>query len=329
MTYGDAVLQFFYETVPAATPASAEVRFEAVSAEVFGTKQRRFGPMPAPEAQVAVRDVLRHNSGVVEFFTPWGASKQQERAGIDVLEFSALKQLLCLRESLRRYDVLGMFSFRLEDLTDRFLFGDARLKQIEDYCEDFAVLAQAVLPGSRLLPESLFTTWEAFRDAGESYAPAFYKVLTGRAEVESLREIGWAGDLPAAQRDYYYAAYRKLYPEADHARVLARYFAATLARTKLKATGRPLEPHVTVCFNHPIPGHPGKDARVFYRTIPERHTHQHKSPWMATGYLEVTAEGKCSPRFADPEGAGRLTPHEVTLAAGLRAVQVAAPYVEA
>ena len=67
MTYGDIVLRFFYEAVPT-LPVPAEVKFEAISASVFGTKQRRMGPLAPPEVQVGVRDAIRHaqsNGGVL------------------------------------------------------------------------------------------------------------------------------------------------------------------------------------------------------------------------------------------------------------------------
>ncbi len=323
MTYGDVVMKFFFEAVPT-LPVAADVRFEAISAEVFGTKQRRFGPMPIPETQVAVRDVIRGSPTKLRFFMPWGASKQDAGAPLDVLEFMALKQLACLREGLARFGVECEFSFRLEDLTDPWLLGEDRTRQVSDYVAAFTAVAAVVLPGCRPKLESMFTTWDEFKRLAESFSPVFYKVLVGQAPVESLAAVGWTGTLPREQRDHYYAAYGKLYPGHDHDWVMARYFAGTLARVKLGATCVPAGEHMLVCFSHPVPGTPPGKPRLHYRTLPERHTHTHKAPWMARGYLEVSADGRCSPRYVEPEVAGRLTAHAVPVGEAV----VAAPYLE-
>lgn len=323
MTYADVISRFFYESLPI-VPVSDDVRFEAVAAEVFGTKQRRFGPMPSPEAQVAVRNVLRASPGRLTLVMPWGASKQSDGAKLDVLEFMAIKQLACLRCSLAKFGVETDFVFRMEDLGDRWLFGDARVPVVAEYVQTFSQVAAMLLYGASVRTESMYTRWDDFRALAESVVPAFYAVLTGRSPVASLADIGWAGTLPQAQRDYYYAAYAKLYPGQDHDRIMARYFAAALARVKLRATCAPDVPHVTVCFSHPIPGAPVNRPQVFYRTLPERCTHQHKAPWMASGHLEVGDDGTCCPKYTgETTATDRLTEHNVKLFEAT----VTAPYV--
>lgn len=142
--YTSVIQWFFYESVSSAdTPA--EVRFEAISAAVVGTKQRRFGPVPKPEVLVAVRERLHDET--IHLFLPWGSRKQADGAPLDVAEFCALKQLHCLQEELRRYGKKCAFTFRLEDLTDRFLFSDGDPAQSDAYVREFRAGPADARPG--------------------------------------------------------------------------------------------------------------------------------------------------------------------------------------
>lgn len=333
--YGDAVLRFFYEAVPT-LPVPPEVKFEAISAAVFGSKQRRYGPMPVPEVQVGVRDILRDaidkRGGVLDVFAPWGASKQGDGDPLDVLEFMAMKQLACMREELARFGVRLVFHFRLEDLTDRWLFSDgpvakieARRDQITKYVGDFKALAGWVLPDAQIRTEGDFVGWHEFRDTAERYTSMFYRVIRGAAGPETLEPIGWKGGIPQSQRDYYLQTYQHLYPGQDHEKILARYFAAAMARGKLGAVALPTDPFVFVTFAHPVPNDPVRKNRLYFRTLPERYTHQHFSPWLAKGYLRVTPDGQCSPRFVGADKVeDRLTPYTARFADAT----VSAPYLE-
>lgn len=322
-SYEDLIVRFFYEAVPT-SDAPKTVQFEAVSSEVFGTKQRRYGPMPGPEAQVLVRDVLRksEDSRALTVFVPWACSKQEPAAKLDLLEFCALRQLLCLREGMARFGWSTNFVFRVEDLTDTYLFGCKARTRIESYRDRMARLVGSVLPGSDVRLESHYSSPEAFRDTAEMYAYAFNRYLRGEGDSSELRKIGWAGDIPAEQREYYLAAYRVFYPNADHNREMAKYFAATLARKTLGATATPTDvPFVTVSFSKPVPGNPVVRPQVYYRTLAARHTHAHTAPWVGRGYFALADDGGCTPRFVDAQ-TPELVPHTMLW----NGVEIDAPY---
>jgi hypothetical protein len=307
--------RYLYESFPL-TPAGSAVRFEAISAAVLGTKQRRVGPALPPEAQVKVREVIRSaERGTLEIFSPWGASKQDYWRGLDVAEVSAVKQLACLGHDLARYGQDVRFSFRLEDHTDRYLLGDtqARRDAIGSYVTNFTKLTSLVLPGSQVLLESDATRYEQFRDTADGFFEAFLRHVQAPTDetLRGLKEIGWQGTIPEAQRRYYADAYKALgYHEGLYAEMTAKYFAATLARVKLGAVRAPKSPFVLVAFTHPVPENPVGTPRVHYRTIPERFTHAHKSPWLARGYLRVAEDGTVTPRFADEATRG-LVPNTI------------------
>lgn len=308
-SYENLIEQFFYSEAPVVGYHNKNVRFEAIAAEVIGTKQRRFGPMPPPEAQVAVRDVLRESENTVCFLVPWGSRKQDDNAPLDILEFCAIKQLACLAGELQRFGVNCRFNFRIEDLTDRFLFGEGSIDQSTVYSENLANLAVGLLRDVATVEpyrESQVTQWLEFKAMAEDFAPIFRNYLTGKARVETLKTIGWVGDISIDQRSHYLALYATLYPGRDHIWELSKYFAATLARVKLKATCDPAwslglvgHPYITVSFTHPVPGNPVDRPRVYYRTIPGKFTHQHKAPWLARGYMGIKDSNACGPRFID------------------------------
>lgn len=300
--YAKIIEQFLYDIAPA-DDASADVRFEAVVAAVFGTKQRRYGPMPSPEVQVLIRDVIRKSGNSLTFHVPWAARKLLKDQNIDILEFMAVKQLRCLAAELKRFGKKVTFVFRVEDLTDLFLFGTDGFEQEKKYTRNLEALFRLLLTDYstvRVVYESACTDWNRFNVVAGGYAPIFYKYLNGLMDHEALERIGWQGTIPEEQRDFYRQAFGTYYEEnsVDVEWEMARYFAATLTRVQQGASGAPTEPHLQIAFNQPVPGTPVKRPRVFYRSIPERFTNIHRSPWNAKGYLQITENNAVKPKSA-------------------------------
>lgn len=332
MTYESLIESFVYSEFPSMLVSPA-ARFEAVAAEVFGTKQRRFGPMPTPEDQVAVRSVIRmalDKNEALTFFLPWGSSKQ-DGSPLDILELMAMKQLVCLSNGLASMGVKSHFVFRVEDLTDRYLFGDSRLGEITKYAEDFSRMVKAVLPSASIAPQVLLESmaterdFKAFSRHAESYVGKFYAYLTGKANLAPLQAIGWCGRIPQEQREYYlnqYAKFNNLVGK-DHVWEMAKYFAATLARVNLRATMAPDWAHIHIAFTHPVPGNPISKPRLYYRTLPARFTHQHKSPWLARGYLRIGADNAIEARFLERDDQAFVVDHVVDF----HGVKISAPYL--
>ncbi len=300
--------QYLYTQFPT-TKVSYAARFEAVSSAVLGTKQRRFGPALPPEQQVKIREVIAHSmesTDPLTFFIPWGASKQNVGRGVDTMELSALKQLQCLKAELENYGQQTRFVFRLEDLTDRFLLGSdrTRINQIDDYVRNFRDLAFNLIDGDVRL-ESDSTDWSTFQHRANNLFPYFYDVIVHRSDdaLGKLAGQGWKGNLSQTQVQYYSDAYESLgIPKHEHNQLTASYFAATLTRVKLEATRAPkTKPFVLIAFTHPVPDNPIGTPRVYYRTIPERYTRTHRSPWLADGYLEIGDDGTCTPRVVTKE----------------------------
>lgn len=286
--------------------APNEVRFEAISAAIFGSKQRRYGPMPSAEVQVSVREIIRQSmdkDGVdhITFFLPWGSRKQEDGGKLDILEFMALKQLACLQKDLAKYGVTSEFHIRIEDLTDYWLFVgvEGNKQQVDLYATQLAELGRRIMAPHTFFPvkESELVTWKAFYAEAMHNQGLFKLYLEGNSDAgKVLANDGWEGGIPEVQREYYYKQYKLFYPDVDPAHKLAEYLGAVKARHNLTATGLPTQPHIFLTFGHPIPGNPNAPNRLFYRTIPERFTNNHRSPWLARGYLQIDEENNLCPK---------------------------------
>ena len=291
--YSDLIEQALYAAVPYSN-ADKKVRFEAIVAEIIGTKQRRFGPMPSPEVQVGIREVVRQSGDHIRFFLPWACRKQDANKKFDLLEFYALKQLLCLREGLKRMGVESKFYFRLEDLTDLWLFNADT--GVNEYARAFDGVVSKMLPGSIVNLESDFTSYTLWHDKATEYKQEFLQYFAHGREPDLP---GWQ-PMPPEQLQYYRDLNQKLYPQANAAEKMADYFAAVLARKTLNAVGHPSGPFIFITFAHPVPGNPIQPNRLFYRTLPERFTNKHVSPWMTSGYFRIKdMTNEVCPRFVE------------------------------
>ena len=294
-TYEEVISTFIHSALPVLKVSDC-VHFESVVAEVIGSKKRRQGPMPSPEVQVAIRDYIRSNKEL-NFFIPWSGSKTREGSKVDVLDLMAIKHLACLKESLAKLGVHSRFHFRLEDITDYYLC-PGRENDVVEYCNTMEGLTRLILNGEPVY-ESSKIELPLLKAKADGYADVFYSYLTGGCQVDTLKSIGWQGEIPQEQRDYYYTAYKEFYPGQDHARLLAEYFAVTLARNVMGMHCLPNVPVIQISFTRPVPKTPTGRNRLYYRTIPEQYTCKHSAPWVRDGYFEIHEDNTCCPKYID------------------------------
>jgi hypothetical protein len=325
-TYEGLIEEFLYQQSPFAT--TPQVRFEAISTAVFGSKQRRFGPMPPVEVQASVREILRKSGDHIQFFLPWGSRKQHEGEGLDVMEFMAIKQLACLQVDLQRIGVNSSFQFRIEDITDYWLFDFPYSPQVDQYASDLRKLIQGMLEGSNPILETDLVQYHQFHEEAKVNQSLFLDYLHGNDKdaFAKLTERGWRGEITPAQREYYFRQYTQYWPSYDRLQLnneLAKYFASSLARVQLNARALPQGEFVFITFGHPVPDNPNAPNRIFYRTIPERFTNNHRSPWLAKGYLAINERNQVVPKSAGYNEKLNFIEHSVNV----NGVQVQADYV--
>jgi hypothetical protein len=273
--------------------------FEAVVDEVVGTKQHRYGPTPDPESLVAIREVVREAIEAdkpIPILIPWGASKQGP-FGVDVAELMALKQINCLGERVKAHYPPGIDArIRLEDLTDAEMFRGMRMwsSKTAEYVRIFSALHQAVATSSNIVLESTIMDSEVFRTKSEQGAQVIFAALDLPADRrgQAVRDVipEWSGALPDSQLDFYRRAYDKFYPEEDREQKdarLATYFGSAISRFLIGGTGadKSWSKYITLSFTGIPWGKSGR--RIFYRTIPEKYTNQHRAPWIGKGYVRI------------------------------------------
>ncbi len=311
--YGDVITEFFFQESFPNLEVSDDVKFEVLSREVLGTKQRRNGPLPKAEMQVMIREVLRKSDNdEINFFIPWGCSKQEENVNFDILEYCAIKQLHCLKKAIERCDKKAVFWVRLEDCTDLVLFGPSREAAIDKYGMTFEDVASDTV--DHIQWESDDVPFADFLDKVGDLQHTILGYLNGSKSLCELHKIGWKGDIPANQRAHYEKTYKMFYPDKNPTLMMSRYFASCLAKIHLKATYTPKNkggenlPYIQINFNGPIPGNPVVRPSVYYRSMPEKYTHQHRTPWNGKGYLQISE--KDGQNCVCPKAAGVGEKHE-------------------
>lgn len=145
-----------------------------------------------------------------------------------------------------------------------------------------------------------------------------------------LISIGWSGDLPMEQVDYYRRAYANFYPgksQVQRDSMVADYFAASLTRRQMNAAGfaRGEAAPILLCFAPPVPG-ASQDRRAYVRTIPERYQSTHRVPWLGKGYVKIRGSAG-SPAVAGWTGDGlQFVQNILHISNGKDSVSISADY---
>lgn len=323
--FAKLVGSFIAGEFPGAVARSTEDAVDAVTAEVVGTNQHRYGPAPKPESLVSVRQVIRaavEQGRPIPVLTPFGSRKSANGASVDVAELTTLRQLACLQQRVTMFYKPGLIvNVRLEDSSGHYLFadeGETSRHSTARYCRDFQTLVRVLRVGSFVSPvlESTLFQEDVYGHTADKIVPDLVEYITATDEAglgghdhlavwQRLKAHGWQGIIPVEQREYYRARYRNLYPgitpEAATLK-LARYLAGSLARIKLGGSGADESwgnDYIRVTFVPPVPGAPaGLTSRnIYYRTVPLRFGASHLPAWRAKGYLKIGKNDDVSPKI--------------------------------
>lgn len=296
---------------------------EILSTTIMGTKQTRYGPKPAPEGQVAIRDVIRKYTALGEpipFMVPWGSQKP-DSTSVDVAELMAIRTLDCLHQRVRAYYDPGVvFNVRIEDASAPFLYkenAEQKRAGAARYVADMTKLTKVldVRKHIRMMPEGSRVTEAKFAEEAEQHWKLMLdKIKTVRSGIiykahdplnAELEARGWKGGINPETIEFYLERYSRLYPNRDeeyNTGVLARYFATALARKRLGVRGDCPAWEGSFIDMSFAPIVPGTDAhfarRVQYRTMPSTLTRNHMAPWRSKGYLAIADDGTVEPQLA-------------------------------
>jgi hypothetical protein len=318
--YAGVISNLLATTFPGSSKSSKSV-LEAIFAEVLGTKQHRYGPTPDPETQVSIRHVVRtavDQGKPIPILVPWGGSKQGPY-GVDLADLMALRQIQCLYDRVKSHYTPSIEAvLRVENRTDDVLFSGVPgwSEKTQAYTTNLMTLGNALhLPAIRAIrPESELFPHSLFREKiAQNLTPLSLAI---QGDPSKLATIGWNSGMDPEKVDYYRRAYAKFYPQErpfEHDERIALYFAAAMSRRQLGGMGDPTDwmgNYLTLSFSPPVPT-VSTERRIFYRTIPERYTNQHRAPWIGKGYIRIRGN-EATPAIAGWDGDG-LDYHPMTV----------------
>ncbi len=326
---------------------------DAVIQEFVGQGQCRYGAAPNWQEPGAFRAIVEKSvtSGTaIPILCPWGSIKPT-LANIDVADLGALRMLECLNQRVRSHYAPGIaVNLRVEDIGGYYLFadmGEAGREASRHYVAALLMLIKVLgLDCLNPIPESHMMTEESHATLADTVSGFFEAYMTETDKVglddysslaswKQLAELGWQGQIPFAQREYYKALYRRLYhgiTPVESTRKLARYLASSLARNNLKASGA--DPswgmdYLRLSFCPPVPALPVSMANraFYYRTVPESCARTHIPPWRARGFIKLTSGSPCL-KIASWSDDLSLQPCVVQIARSGDSVPVNSPFLQ-
>lgn len=332
---------------PERFPDAADDPCTGVVAAILGTGKTRYGPLPSPESQTAMRALVSQcmsEGRPIPILVPSGPKKPGIDRSIDVAELAMLKTLNCLQARVQCYHGPGIeVAIRLEDVTGWFLEDgvEGARRSMELYMSGLESLVAVLGLGFvRPVRESVLMLEEEFRSESSRIAAIVLDYVEDTDAVgfddceslpswEALAAEGWQGCIPIEQREFYHAAYEKLFPWMDRrARnvLMSRYLASTLVRYRLRGTGGDhWGSFIQLNFAPPVPGIPRGlvSRRVYYRTLPTDVSKRHIPFWRARGCLDLSDDPRMVLR-SWLEDVGEVVPSRFEFSSGGRMASVAA-----
>lgn len=332
---------------------SAKQLLEILTLIIVGDKDLRYGPVPRPEQLVVIRKTIMDaiTLGVpIPVLVPWGGRKLHKSLKLDVAEVSAIRQIIRVDEAVRMYYPIGMdINVAIEDTGARWLYKEE--DGIEEYSMGLQKLIEMLKGDSSIkgIRESELMDNAAYDLASKTFSDLLYKVITQQLltplvdvnilpAFQELTRLGWKGELPAEQRNYYLDRYRVMEPgqTQDHyVWKLADYFAGSKARYVLNGRGNPaskVDSYIKLSFINAIPGAPTSmfNNTLYYRTIDMKDGKTHIAPWRSKGFLEIQPDGSAKVKvtsWGNKEVIDQLSDAQVEITEGNDSVIVCAEYL--
>ena len=310
--YGSLICKYFAQTFPKVIVPNSKQLLDILTTILVGSKNVRYGPTPDVENLVEIRKVISRciqNNEKIPVLVAWGGVKTFRDSGIDIAEVSAISQLIHLDDAVKQYYPKGLkIRVRIEDTGAEWIYRDENISNnIKSYSSCFSKLVR-ILAGQDYdilaIKESSLMDLNEYFYRSNSYADLLESVINVQtispetdinslAAYSRLKELGWKGEIPEEQRDYYLERYAVLYPDMPkhiHIRMLADYLGGAKARYDLNGRANPSEEQfLNISFVPPIPGAPNSmfSTNLYYRTVPMTDGRTHIAPWRAKGYLEI------------------------------------------
>lgn len=302
-----------------ARTCSAKTVEEAIALEIACIGQCRSGPAPCDSSLSTIKGTISRcvqQNQPIPILCPWG-SRKPHHTGVDVADLGGLRMIECLNVRVKAHYKPGIqVRMRIENIGGHYLFadtGEAGRQASKIYVSGLIKLIDALtLDCLTAVPESTLMTEEDHSTLAREIESVILEYIRqtdddgvehkgSLSSWQKLVELGWRGEIPVAQRDYYRHLYEKLYPGHPpeyYTEKLAGYLASSLARYILKASGVATEwgcDFITLNFCPAVPGAPlaMSSRAVHYRTVPEKVAKTHIPPWRAQGYIKIEGGSPC------------------------------------
>lgn len=352
--YGELICRFFQTEFPTISEPSNANLLEIITSLFISTKENRYGPCPLPEQQVVIRKVIAtaiERGDAIPVLIPWGGRKALLTSSIDVAEVSALRQVIKLDEAIKRHYSPGIgVNIRIEDTGAKWLYRGSEESDysIDEYSTDLYDLVNVLRGNSLITPirESNLMDYDTYHTISANRSHVINEYLTasdnsGRlgsgSAFEELQKVGWTGEIPFEQRNYY----RNLYLNMDNTlsfanatKKLADYLGGAKARYELNGRAEPKSDYgfIQLSFVPQIPGAPASifNNMLYWRTVPTSNGVTHISPWRGKGYLKINNQNDIKMKvtsFGNKELIEDLVQEVVTLTNGDYSVSVEADYL--
>lgn len=347
--YGDLITNYFNSKFPTIVKKTNCDLVEILSQLIIGTKEVRYGSLPNPEHLVNIRKIISYhidNENPIPVLVPWGSIKSDFSGMIDIAEISAIRKIIQLAKDVKEIYFPGLeIRLRLEDTSGYSLFSlEANQEVIKQSTELYVKSMRSlinILEASdviTIVEESKMIYSSLFEADVNAILPTMIQYLT---ESESFIDIedfkpenltsfrtlkyshNWKGVIPREQRNHYYEAYKKLYPNWNEQLLinrLALYLTGSLVRHKLDMTGSLSKWNnlfLQLSFVPPIKGLPyGYNHNyIYYRTLSLSQARTHMPPWRAKGYLKISGNDISSKitSFQDVDILNELIPSVIKL----------------
>lgn len=286
---------------------------DAITQLLIGSKKVRFGNYPSDHCLYSIKNLIQQkvaNNEPIPILVPMGPHKTIVNENIDLAEVYALKTLSSLNSRVSKIYSKGVHIYlREEDITGWFLTGTSTNVRdgIEKYLANFERLIRILKYDNFITTfrESQLVSYEDVVALIQVYSNPIrnyindtnsdsdnYQALTS---YKVLMVLGWKGEIPLEQREFYRARYKRNYPDKSAFEIdemIVNYLSISFAKSQFGA----LVPEqiknnfIQLTFAPPIPGIPQDivSRRVYYRTLPTNISRMHLPFWRAKGFLNFS-----------------------------------------
>lgn len=284
---------------------------------IFGSRKTRLNNSPTPVQVEYMREAISKFTQLgqpIEGLTMWGSVKGyaqiHDHLSPDLLDIMALRRFCTIQHEVSSIYSPGIeYNVVLEDVTENLLSSPTQhLKDsitiykegLQQFLDFFNLTSVHLTTESEILKKEE-TDFSCTAKTNADVLYKFWEILNAHQyqmneewpETKAIRNIGWRGDLPKVQWDYYFARSRSEFPDIpieQRAASICLYFGISLARRQFNILKGKNNPPLKLSLSTLPPGVPEASylGRVEYK-VKDTHNNHSIPPW--AGFGRMTRNG--------------------------------------